>query len=277
MKKIARFILLMNFLFCTFLLKAQLNSAKYDKESFILGTLDEYMGYQRTFTNRDSFSYQRVDILGEDELKHALFIDSLFSADYPDMTITNNGSSRGIKIYSPTLASVIDKYYDYKPGFMMSGKGDTIYSGSLKKEKIVTEKQMLSFILGAYLRFGENANRTDPIVEVLTSENIILNRKVFDKETYAISMHNASSKAELCAAILKELQCEYVEYFYRRSIPAGNYVLFIPSQKVKNLISEADSIKMYIEKISTNHVKFTADGTKFIWIEPFRPKFNQNQ
>ena len=40
---------------------AQLNSQDLDKESFLLGTLDDYMGHQQTFTaSKDSFYYQGI-------------------------------------------------------------------------------------------------------------------------------------------------------------------------------------------------------------------------
>ena len=64
------------FLFLSLPLVAQFNGGKYDKEIFLIGTLNDYMGYQRTFTNGNGFSYQKVDDMST---KHALFIDSLFS------------------------------------------------------------------------------------------------------------------------------------------------------------------------------------------------------
>jgi len=115
-----RYFFLFIFLLYSFLLKAQFDNKKYDKECFLIGTLNEYMGYQRTFTNEDAFYYQRIDIMGQSELRNALFIDSLFNMDYSDITIVNNGASQGIKIYSPTLSLKIDNYYNYAP----SGRGN---------------------------------------------------------------------------------------------------------------------------------------------------------
>src|SRR5262249_2209987 len=110
-----RYLFLLSFLLNSFVSNAQFDDKKYDKESFLIGFLNEYMGYQRTFTNGDDFYYQRVDIMGKEELKKALFIDSLFSSGYPDITIVNNGAPMGIKLYSPTLSKKIDTYYEYKP------------------------------------------------------------------------------------------------------------------------------------------------------------------
>lgn len=63
MKQFGRHLFPVIFLFCSFLLKAQFDSQKYDKESFLIGTVSEYMGYQRTFTARDDFYYKRVSLL----------------------------------------------------------------------------------------------------------------------------------------------------------------------------------------------------------------------
>src|SRR5690606_16541338 len=106
------------------------------------------------FSNRDDFYYQRVDIMGREELKHALFIDSLFSSDYADITIVYNGAPMGIKIYSPALSLKIDDYYDYKPNGSRTSARDTVYYGRVSGENFKTEKQKLSFLLGAYLSDG---------------------------------------------------------------------------------------------------------------------------
>jgi hypothetical protein len=240
----------------------------YDKEFFLIGTLNEYMGYQRTLTHADDFYYQRVDILSKNELKHTLFIDSLFSADYSDITIVNNGASLGIKMYSPSLSHKIDDYYNYAPSGRLSGQMDTVYTGILKNGKFVTEKQMLSFILGAYLRYGQNSEGANSLIQLLKRENLIEIGKEFKREMYAFAMPNAQSKAKLCKVLLEKLGCENVEFYYRKSIPAGNFVIFTPSQKIMEVINAAEFLKGYIELINTDHVEFTRNGDKFIWREP---------
>lgn len=277
MRQIIRYLFLISFLFCSFFLRAQFNSEKYDKEFFLIGTLNEYMGYQRTHTYADNFYYQRVDILSKDELKHTLFIDSLFSSDYRDITIVNNGAFMGIKMYSPSLSLKIDDYYNYTPTRTFSGKMDTIYRGTLKNEKVVTEKQMLSFILGAYLRFGQNSEKANMHIKALKSFNIIETDKEFKRTMYSFSMPNAQSKAKLCKALLEKLECENVEFYFRESIPAGNFVIFAPSQKIMEVINEAEFLKRQIDLINTEHVKFTPNGDKFIWSEPDYPKFNRDK
>lgn len=261
----------------SFTLNAQFDSKKYDKEYFLLGTLNEYLGYQRTFTNGDDFYYQRIDIMSKDELKHTLFIDSLFGLDYPDISVVNNGAPMGIKMYSPTLSQKIDEYYNYEAGSISTIESDTVYVGQLKYERFTTEKQKLSFLLGAYLRFGRDIEETNRTIKFLKSANYLNVDKPYENVSYLISLPNARTKAELCEKILRELECENVEYIRMSDrIPAGNLVLFKPSPIVLAVISDAEALKMHIETINSNHVEFTKDGPKFIWKESPKPKFSNN-
>jgi hypothetical protein len=87
----------------------------FDEECFFIGTLDDYMGHQQTFTlyvindstynnfseqakqvvtaKVDSFYYQMADIYTQGEKSLALFLDSLLIVDYPDLRFTNNNAS----------------------------------------------------------------------------------------------------------------------------------------------------------------------------------------
>ncbi len=251
---------------------AQFKTKQYDKEALLIGTLNEYMGYQRTFSSGNTFYFQRIDIISRNELKHALFIDSLFSADYNDITIVNNGAPMGIKMYSPTLSSKIDRYYHYK---VMNGhttrQGDTIYKGDVDIHQLTNAKQKLSYLLGAYLRFGKNEKSTQSIIQHLKENshwpNVNSNTDIY----YAISFPNATSKAKYCEILLKEFNCKNVLYAYRNTIPAGHYVVFTPSPKIKKVIIEAEGLSKLIANITTDHIEFTIDGEKYIWQEPYKP------
>lgn len=271
MKPQFRILFLITIVFCSLTLRAQFDQKKYDKEFFLVGTLNEYMGHQRSYSHGDEFYYQRVDILSKDALNHALFIDSLFSTDYPDITIVNNGAPMGIKIYSPTLSHKMDEYYNYVPSGTFSGQMDTVYSGTLKNDKFVTEKQMMSFILGAYLRYGLNAEIAKLVIQHLKNENLIKTEIESQREMYVLSMPNAQSKATLCKMLLEKLGCENVGFYHRNTIPAGNFVAFTPSDNMMDVINTAGLLKKNIELINTDHVEFTSNGDKYIWREPNIP------
>ncbi len=255
-------------LFNAIAVEAQFNNKKYNKNYFLIGMLNEYMGYQRTFTAGNDFYYQRINIMNRNDLKEALFIDALFSDEYPDIKIVRNGAPMGIKLYSPVLSKKIDSYYNYSPGPTCTVQRDTIYSGNLKTEKFITKKQKRSFLLGAYLCYGKDQNDTKSIIQLLKKENLLEENKAYESGFYAFSMPNAASKAQLCELLLNDLACKEVKYIYRRSIPAGNFVLFKPSRKTLKIITEAELLEQYIETIDTTSIEFTPDGTKYILKEP---------
>ena len=229
MSHLNRYLFLAASLVCSLLSKAQFDSEKYDKESFLLGMLDEYMGYQRVFKpGVDDFNYHRVDIYGQGDLKTVVFIDSLFHADNPDIYIVNNGASKGLKLYSSTLSAAIDKYFDYKPSWSKTLKGDTIYSGDLRQEMLKTEKQKLSYLLGAFLRFGDcetkegEPGKDKKILmdkypdrpQIHMMDRLDPNKKDAKCIKYSIETPNAPRKAQLCTRLLMELGCEEVQYIF---------------------------------------------------------------
>ena len=310
MKQLSHYLFLFTFLFWSILIEAQFDNKKYDKESFLVGILNEYMGNKRVFiAGIDDFYYQRIDNFPQGELKNVLFIDSLFNSDYSDIYFTNNGARIGIEMYSYNLSVVIDKYYEYKPyydrvidGDTLLGlssvafekylkitpslirtiNGDTIYSAELKNEIFETDKQKLSFLLGAFLRFGmcgtkegepskmrieiEKSMPNSPILHIIDARDP---EKVNDKcIKYCFSMPNVSNKAKICAELLKETGCTDVEYIINEDfIPSSCFVIFKPSQEVQELIDDAESLKRIISEINTTDIEFTSDGNKFRWVE----------
>lgn len=135
-----------------------------------------------------------------------------------------------IKMYSPSLSRVIDEYYNYEEGNMWTSTHDTIYTGNLIEEKFKMKKEKLSFILGAYLRYGQNNEESHTIFKRLKIENVIAQDKIFSDEIQAVFLTNAPAKARLCATLLEELACKRVEYYMRNSVPSG-FLCFLVLQK----------------------------------------------
>lgn len=216
MKKLLIFLLLLY----TGTILAQNVNYKIDKVSFLIGTLDDYMGHQQTFTAAsDSFHYQMVDIYYKQEKKTALLIDSLFRKDFSDLRMTDNAAHKGIKLYSAGLSGIVNAYYDFKPSGSRTLKGDTVYIGYLKKDKFTTQKQKLSFLAGAFLRYG----------------------RIAGSNKYELVIANSVSKTELCERFLKELKCKNVEYEIREGfIPVGHRVFFEPSGKVRRALNKVE-------------------------------------
>jgi hypothetical protein len=171
---------------------------KFDPESFLLGTLDDYMGRIP--------SDDQVDTYRQQDKTLALFIDTLFSRTYPDLYLTDSGAPKGLTLHSPQLSKAINACYDYETG-----------PGTLKADKFPTKKQKTSFLAGTILRYGIlNTNKSG---------------------VYCIALPNSHSKAGLCEHFLKELGCKNVEYHIQHGhIPAGHLVYFQASSKIHKII-----------------------------------------
>jgi hypothetical protein len=239
----------------------------FEKESFLIGTLNDYFGHQQTFTKyRDSSLYLAKDsafiknmhekgyfslqemIESADEKyrfvdsycliegggkKLASLIIALFSNEYPDLHTEERfprlvqDAERCISLYSESLTKIIDSYYDYKTVFSKTIFSDTVYSGYLKPEKLQTVSQKLSFLAGTMFRYLY---------------------KEIESERYFFSMPNSLSKAKLCSELLLEFKCNnivhkrYVDY-----ILCGNTVYFEPSETISKLIEKVKTIKENLE------------------------------
>ncbi len=193
MKRILIFIL--SFL-STFLCFGQKISIETDSQYFLLGTLSDYMGRYKQPDKPDIVDYYALY-----EKKLTSVIDSLFQIDGQVLNIKKQGNK--ILIRSNSLSKRVDEYYDY------SQNGSDI-RGTLKRDIFLTRNQKLSFITGAYTRFGEK-----------------------NDTTYCIRIHNSLSKAKVLVVTLKEVGCEKVRYDILKYIPANHVIYFNPTSELK--------------------------------------------
>jgi hypothetical protein len=240
----------------------------FDKESFLIGTLDDTFGHQQTFTvyqdssmylAKDSafiksmyekgyFSlqemiesadekYQFVDsyCLIEDGRKLALLIISLFSSEFPDLRMEKRfprlaqNVEKCISLYSKSLTKIIDSYYDYRFSSSKTIFSDTVYRGYLKPEKFQTDSQKLSFLAGTMFRYLY---------------------KEMESERYFFSMPNSLNKANLCFDLLKVFGCKNI--IYERienncSTVVSHTVYFEPSETISKLIEKVKTVKENFE------------------------------
>lgn len=200
----------------------QLNLSRLDKQSFLVGTLDDYMGHQQTITaTTDSTYFLMVDVYSQNQKDIALLIDSLFRIEYNDLRMTNNGAPKGIRLYSKGLSTKINSYYNYLPSGIYTANHDTVYSGKLKPENISTKLEKLSFLAGAFLRDGGKT----------------------DANKYFFSIPNSTSKAKLCLDLLNEFNCIDIKYKKLDNIPVGNWITFKPSEKVLEMLRNVEPLK----------------------------------
>lgn len=200
-----------------------------DNEYFLIGTLSDYMG-RETYKTVNG----RVDKYNQSERKLCFAIDSMLKDAYPDLMMSAS-KNHDYELYSVLLAGEIDKFYNYQPSGRMNinarldtmtqfsdsllsellQTADTIYFGRLKSGIFETDVQKLSFITGAFLRFGR-----------------------FKHSAYYISVANSVSKVKVLTQLLKEMNCRNVEYEIWEGIPFGHTVYFTPTDELMNYFNQ---------------------------------------
>jgi hypothetical protein len=205
----------------------------------------------------DTMAYQRITTYNS-HVDLALLIVALFKEDYPDMralrvcniccparkhygseikshydpedsvcNLTNSAikSKRPyeITIYSASLAKRIADFFIFENTlpYVVSSGGDTGYRGVIKRNKLSTKEQKMSFLLGILMRYGYIDNE--------------------GSDTYSIVIHNSNSMATLCCDILKEIRCKHVAYV--DVLPLGRQIIFTPTVefwRLKQVAYKAD-------------------------------------
>jgi hypothetical protein len=220
----------------------------------------KWMFNNKVFTP-DTMAYQRITTYKNDMSNEdlALLTVALFKKDYPDMRALrvchfccpatkhygseikshydpedsvcnlNNTAIRSkrpyeIAIYSATLAKKITDFFIFENTlpYIVSSGGDIGYRGVIKRNKLSTKGQQMSFLLGVLLRYGCIENK--------------------DSDTYSILIHNSNNMATLCCHILKEIGCKHVAYI--DMLPLGRQIIFTPSIEFWHLKQIAYKVDM---------------------------------
>lgn len=213
-----------------------------DNDFFLIGTLSDYMG-------REKYEdvLERVDKYYQSEEQLCLSIDSMFKKNYPDLKLSSVvhkiSKEKQYELHSKKLAERIESFYSFKP----SGRGttktiidfdskkidslirtkdfikkyyDTIYEGNLKLKAFETEKQKLSFITGAYIRYGSQID-----------------------SLHQIRVFNSTSKVKVLEKLLKDIGCKSVVYDIKFAIPTGHTVSFIPTNQLNEYFERYINLK----------------------------------
>ncbi len=214
-----------------------------DYDFFLIGTLSDYLGREKYQTVED-----RVDKYSHSERQLCMTVYSIFKNSYPDLEISSSvhkiSRNNEFELHSKALAKKIESFYSYKASGRMAYHGqddfknlnldsltktpdfystnfDTIYTGSLKLNVFETEKQKLSFITGAYVRYGWH---TDSL--------------------YQIRVFNSISKVKILNELLKDVGCTNVDYEIKKGyIPTGHIVSFIPTAQLKDYFEKYIKLK----------------------------------
>jgi len=220
------------FFFISLFCHGQSSDIKIDYDYFLLGTLNDYIGrdnYKKIIDRIDRYSPQNKPLV--------YFLDSVFRDKYPDLVVNVIEKTGQLELWSKSLALKMNNFYCYEPSNRKIYIGeadimtlnldsltktpdfytsyfDTIYTGRIKDDIFRNDAERLSFIAGAYMRFGGKKN-----------------------SLYYISIPNSISKVGVVTEQLKELECSNIEYIMLKDhIPAGHIVYFTPTDKLKNYL-----------------------------------------
>jgi hypothetical protein len=135
-------------------------------------------------------------------------------------------------IYSSMLVKKIADFFSFEDTlpYVISSGGDMGYRGAIKKDKLSTKEQKMSFLTGILMRYGcDGCNCIND----------------YSSDIYSILIRN-SGMATLCCDILKELGCEYVAYIDLS--PHGRQIVFTPSFEIWKLNQIVYKVNMELIK-----------------------------
>lgn len=190
---------------------------KIQREYFVLGTLDDYMGRQldpRDKNLLDSYDATQGPLVN--------VIDSVLKIDYPvsDYKVERYTDTAGhplsFKIFSKILSEKFNGYYDFESSGSTTSDNDPeldnkpILMGKLKQDIFRSTEDKLAFLAGVYVRYG------------------------FPNDTaYEIAIPNGPYKSSICYKLLKDMNCNPAYIILKDHIPVGHLLYFHPSPQVK--------------------------------------------
>lgn len=197
-----------------------------DQKSFILGTLYDYRGRYFVASNANEVDY--YDLYDKPLVA---CIDSMLKST----NIQHKKIIKGNKIHivSDSVAKYVNSFYDFKnygDSEFIKNALEPIFRGSLKDDILKDSLQIYSFLIGAYLRYGENLD-----------------------SIYKIQVANSLSKASVYLNLLKKIGCSKISFKHLDGIPGQHIVYFYPNQKFQNYLTNFESLR---KKLSSSHNLF---------------------
>lgn len=213
-----------------------------DRDYFLLGTLSDYLGREKTYRNNDF-----VDNYYKGEYLLMKYIIKIYNDEVTDFVVEKNqypyNSVEDI-LRSKIIAQKMNAFYDFKfeggfksfidpkdkewrkkqlEYFKSNEPKDTVYTGTIKADIFKTNLQRISFIVGAYSRYG-----------------------VPNKTRCCMIMFNSESKFKYCETVLKQLKCKDIEKKIVENIPTNQYLYFKPSSELKKYFEEYSFLNKFV-------------------------------
>lgn len=229
------------------LCNGQSKEVKIDYDYFLLGTLGDYMGREKYLK-----TINRVDDYYKKDKSLVLFLDSLFRYKYPDLRLVTNKNTGYLELESKMLAQKMNDFYLFYPSGRNAYIGeadfetlnidslsktddfyttnfDTIYTGCLKSDIFKNDFERLSFLTGAYIRFG---GKNDSV--------------------YFISIANSVSKVKCATEQLTKLKCNNIKYLIKEGyIPTPHTVYFTPTNELRKYFMAANQKLAFFSELKS--------------------------
>jgi hypothetical protein len=252
----------------------------FDKECFLIGTLDDNMGHYQTFTANKSVHEIDEDIKGRflgttkfiadtmackrittyntiSEFSPnplSLLVKELFKKEHPDLRLlfVHQSCCPVIRYYGSEIMSEYDK------NDSLYGKECTVDLFSLSLAKVVAGYYFFDCDnhLPAVISSGGDIGykgfiNKDRFVTEAQKLSFILgfflryehDVNFYDRDNSCfVRIRNSVSSARFCMEILNYFNCRNVKYIDGSGTPVGQYITFIPSAPIKKLGLQKDII-----------------------------------
>jgi hypothetical protein len=202
-------------------------------EPFVLGLLDDYQG--RKWSKDDSAQTNLVDKFHATEYLVVKYLDSLITLEnkrtYDKVFVKMRNWNQPNCFYchefkqmhSAKLAKDLNKHYSFKAQKEADGKGQRILVGTLKRNLFKTPKDRLSFLAGAFVRYGNRENHL-----------------------YQYKLTGSASKYDVIVKELKALNCSITDEEGMSETSHGQVVTFIPSNELRAYLDKHERLRLAI-------------------------------
>lgn len=195
-----------------------------DFKYFFYGTLSDYIG-----RNKCAKYPENADYYYPYEESLMQFNYDYLKEGYRDLVI-DSVERRTLK--SKVLTEEINKLFKFKfdDGFCSDREDangeliDSSFVGKIKTEIFKTKQQKISYLVGAYVRYGVKSDTS-----------------------YSIRIANSLSTFPACMKLLEEIGCKDIRSKIVENIPVGYTIWFTPTKELKSYLSKYMFLRQKLE------------------------------
>lgn len=212
---------------------------------FTLGLVDDYLG--RSLVKDDKLDLAKIDFFHQTEIDIMDYLDSVIRVENSLKGKQDQIDFRKVRrkdrnctncheyfiCYSKRLAHEVNSKYKFKFAKSWDNKNRKMYYGLLKKSSFRTTEEQLSFLTGAFVKFGGR-----------------------DGDIYVYGQANSLSKFKAIQGALKKLGCQIISVTTtENTIPTSQEIKFKPTTELKERLDKLESLKLKVFLKKTDFFK----------------------